>query len=103
MNRILILFFSYNETYPWDDRADIAILKVNEPFILNEWVAPVRLPKWNFTRDYSKYYCTWPPILVPVLCTVDLFSCPKCSDGKFPEIQIWISYFQKFLGICGNL
>jgi len=25
------------------------------------------------------------------------------SDGEFPEIQIWISDFQKCLGICGNL
>ena len=55
MKIILILFFSHNDTPPFDDKADLCLIKVDEPFVLNEWVAPVRLPKWNFTRDYSKH------------------------------------------------
>ena len=47
-------FFSWNDTKPWNDQADIALIKVSEPFIINEFVAPVRLPKWNYTRDFSK-------------------------------------------------
>ena len=80
MNRMLILLFRYNETPPWNDKADIAILKVNEPFILNEWVAPVRLPKWNFTRDYSKYLSSFSGpclLLVPLFLSIaDIFSYP---------------------------
>ena len=46
-------YFSLNETY--NDLADLAILKVNEPFKINEFVAPVRLPKWNVSQDLSKH------------------------------------------------